>query len=391
MKKTITKPVNNPDIGVVMPIYKQDLHYLQLALTSILNQSYRNFMLVIVLDGAPAEVINRVNALTKQDPRVKVIDKRVNGGVSNALNTGFEYLYKIPSIKYLTWVSSDNIHYYRMIEKLRNGFTTNIDNRIGLVYSSFWHIDDKGVKTYTETSREALLAYQDQPKSQLFNYCFIGTCFLYKKDIAQRIRGYYLEPVEDYDYWLRFTENCEIKFIKEMLMEYRVNSPQSISSQLKSSTDQHRKWRNSFNIARFQARKRQVIPTELTIVVPLHYRSPINLDSFERIFEQYYSNFEVLLIDNSKNGEAKSLIQKIPDPRMKIIETDNTTKLSSLVQYALPYITTPFATVFPESGVHYHDKYYIHNVMDQKKYHSQTFQKGAVYISENLRKILGGQ
>ena len=388
MKKTIMRMTDNPDIGVVMPIYKQEPHYLQLALTSILNQSYRNFKLVIVLDGAPVGVKNLVTALTRQDPRVKIIDKKVNGGVSNALNTGFEYLYTIQSIKYLTWVSSDNIHYYRMLEKLRIGFTGN-NNRIGLVYSSFWQIDDKGGRVYQTTTKQAFIHYQDQPKEKLLEYCFIGACFLYRKDIAQAIRGYYLEPVEDYDYWLRFTEHCEIKFIKEMLMEYRVNSPQSISSQLRNSSEQHRKWRNSLNLARYQARLRRNIPPELTVIIPLNSYSQFDIKRYERLLEQYYSNFVVMIIDNSNDGTIEQISQ-IPDPRVKIMKPNNTAIIHSLVMYALPQINTPYTTVFNETGDQYDNQFYLENIMQQKKFNRLTFQKGDVYITSQLNRYLGG-
>lgn len=42
-----------PDVGIVMPVYKQRPSYLRAAIQSILNQSYSNFRFVIVIDGAP--------------------------------------------------------------------------------------------------------------------------------------------------------------------------------------------------------------------------------------------------------------------------------------------------------------------------------------------------
>ncbi|XXM71195.1 glycosyltransferase family 2 protein [Lysinibacillus sphaericus] len=378
------RPIGAPDIGIVMPIYKQIPKFLRLALHSILNQSYGNFKLIIVLDGAPLNVTNLVAELTKNDPRVSIIDHKVNKGVSKALNTGFEVLYKMPGIKYLTWVSSDNIHYRTMLEKLRNGF---ISPNIGLVYSSFWQIDAKGEKVYRETTKEAFMDYQDQPKEKLLDYCFIGTSFMYRNEIAQTIRGYYLEPVEDYDYWLRFTEKCDIHFVKEMLMEYRVNSPESISTQIKSSSQQHRKFRYSLNLARYQARKRRGIPTELTIIIPLNHRRSINLNIFELLLEQYYSNFTVLLIDKGNIAEALNLTKLFPDPRVMIIKPHSPS--NSLVKYALPYVDTQFVSVFSDNSTQYTNKYYLENTIKQRSFNRSAFQKGDVYITSDFKKILG--
>ncbi len=44
------------DTGVVMPLYKQDIGYLQAAISSVLAQSYGAFRFIIVIDGAPEMV-----------------------------------------------------------------------------------------------------------------------------------------------------------------------------------------------------------------------------------------------------------------------------------------------------------------------------------------------
>lgn len=57
-------------------------------------------------------------------------------------------------------------------------------------------------------------------------------------------------PVEDYEYWLRLSELCEVVYVPVELMVYRVNSPESISTQLRTSLPKHRFWRYKFNLAR---------------------------------------------------------------------------------------------------------------------------------------------
>lgn len=43
------------DVGMVMPVYNQNPHYLVLSLNSVLQQTYKDFHFVIVIDGANDE------------------------------------------------------------------------------------------------------------------------------------------------------------------------------------------------------------------------------------------------------------------------------------------------------------------------------------------------
>lgn len=53
----------------------------------------------------------------------------------------------------------------------------------------------------------------------------VGSCFLYRKDIADKIGKYNPEEflVEDYDYWLRMMLEGNISHISEVLYTYRIH------------------------------------------------------------------------------------------------------------------------------------------------------------------------
>lgn len=305
------------DVGVVMPVYKQDPAYLELALRSILEQSYKDYHFVIVSDGAPIETVKVIKNITSGDPRIRLVIKNKNEGVAKALNTGFDVLMGMEEVKYLTWVSSDNIYYPTFIEKLRYVLETSPDN-IGLSYSCFRHIDANG-GFLRKPPIDEFLKYQDQPKENLLDNCFIGVSFMYKKKCAAMIDGYKLEPVEDYEYWLRITEICDIKYIPEVLMEYRTNSPLSISAQIKNSKEHHRRWRYAYNLAKLQARNRRNIPFMLTIIFPVQDRMGRTVKKLEELLEQTFSNYKLLIIDRSVNQKATRVLQHIKDPRIMFI------------------------------------------------------------------------
>jgi hypothetical protein len=105
-------------------------------------------------------------------------------------------LFNHENIKYVTWVLSDNIYEPEFIEVLRRAFLKGT-GKIGLVYSSFRSIDQKGRPLLGEKELAFGRQSQAQPKEALLDTCFIGVSFLYKTHLAKQIDGYRLEPVED--------------------------------------------------------------------------------------------------------------------------------------------------------------------------------------------------
>ncbi|SDW69399.1 Glycosyl transferase family 2 [Marininema mesophilum] len=243
------------DIGVVMPVYNQVPAYLRIALNSMLKQTYRQFKLVIVLDGANLPTQQIARRFAARDHRVTILHKPRNQGLASALNDGFARLYKIPSIRYLTWVSSDNDYFPPFLATLRRRMIMS-PPKIGLVYSAFRYIDAQGKPMYTRAFYQQLRQRQRLPKRHLLHHCFIGASFLYRKSVAQKVGNYRLEPVEDYDYWLRMSEICDIRFIPPILMAYRHRSPNSVSTELETPEGKDR-FRQSLQQALREARQRR--------------------------------------------------------------------------------------------------------------------------------------
>ncbi|MEI2325693.1 glycosyltransferase family 2 protein [Priestia megaterium] len=331
------------DVGIVMPVYKQDPAYLELALRSILEQSYNNYYFVIVSDGAPPDTVSVIKDVTKGDERVHLILKEKNEGVAKTLNVGFDYLMNFEEVKYFTWVSSDNVYYSTFIEKLRHALVEAPED-VGLSFSNFLHVDHNQVPLEGPEYKN-FYKYQNQPKENLLDVCFIGVSFMYKKEVAATIEGYRLEPVEDYDYWLRLTEQCEITFVPHVLMEYRTNSPQSISAQLRNSKTQHRRWRYAFKLAQQEARNRRGIPFKLTVIYPVQDGSKSTIEKLELLFEQYFSNYKLIIIDRSLNQSAINVLQHIEDPRVKFLESPGASEKEAIT-IGLTEADTPFTLIY---------------------------------------------
>lgn len=327
-----------PDVGVVMPVYIQKAAYLSAALESLLNQQYPHFRTVIVVDGAP-HMLPVIRETVQDDSRFVIIVLPENRGVAHALNRGFEELLKDSDIKYLTWVSSDNIYHPNFLLALRHGLQTS-PPQVGVVYSCFQDIDDVGRPLLDANGLERRRRYQQRPKEALLDFHFIGVSFMYKADDARRIGGYRLEPVEDYDYFLRLTEHCDVRYIPDVLMNYRVHSPYSVSAQLRHSVEQHRRWRFMYQWAKHEARLRRGIPPELTVLFPVQAMDASVTLSYENVLDQYFSNFHLYVLDATPGRQATETLQKIPDPRVGFVPVDGS--LPTSMYTVTQQTTTPF-------------------------------------------------
>lgn len=79
---------HTPAISVIVPVYKAE-KYIHRCLDSIINQTFRDFELILIDDGSPDKSGEICDEYAAKDERVKVIHKE-NEGVSVARNCGIE-------------------------------------------------------------------------------------------------------------------------------------------------------------------------------------------------------------------------------------------------------------------------------------------------------------
>lgn len=107
-----------PKISVVVPVYKVE-QYLCRCVDSILNQTFRDFELILVDDGSPDNCGLMCDEYTSRDSRIHVIH-RENGGLSAARNTGIEWIFSNSDSQWVTFIDSDDWIHERFLELLFN-------------------------------------------------------------------------------------------------------------------------------------------------------------------------------------------------------------------------------------------------------------------------------
>ena len=88
MQVTSSDSPEAPAISVVMPTYNTPIPYLQEAVESVLNQTFRDFELVVIDDCSTNGSDEYLKKL--RDERIKIIWNKENLGVTKSLNIGLK-------------------------------------------------------------------------------------------------------------------------------------------------------------------------------------------------------------------------------------------------------------------------------------------------------------
>lgn len=120
---------NKVKISIIMPVYKVE-KYLNRAVDSVLNQTFRDFELILVDDGSPDNCGKICDDYNKNDNRVKVIHKH-NEGAHIARNTAID----ISIGDYICFFDSDDFIEKYMLEDM---YDIAINNNLDLLVSGFY-------------------------------------------------------------------------------------------------------------------------------------------------------------------------------------------------------------------------------------------------------------
>lgn len=111
----------NIKISVVMPVYNVEKH-LKKAVQSVLDQSFKNFEIILVDDCSPDKSGEICDGLASEHPEIiTVLHLEENGGLSNARNKGFELV----KGDYVFFMDSDDTVAADLFERVISGLEKN--------------------------------------------------------------------------------------------------------------------------------------------------------------------------------------------------------------------------------------------------------------------------
>jgi glycosyltransferase involved in cell wall biosynthesis len=209
---------SGPQVSVVMPAYNA-ASFIAQAIESILNQTLRNFELIIVDDGSTDTTAQIIADYAARDPRIKAI-QGAHRGVSAALNLGLAEA-RAP---WIAIMHADDVALPRRLE--RQLACAASDPRVIIWGANGYHIGVSGKRLSAffvgPTTHEEFEARR--AKFEIVQV--IHPTALLRRDVVLEVGGYdeLFDAGEDIELFERMLVYGELRTLDEPLIEYRVHA-----------------------------------------------------------------------------------------------------------------------------------------------------------------------
>jgi len=197
-------------VSIVVPFY--NCPYINQALDSLVNQTYKDIEIIVVNDGSTQHSEKIIPYLDK----IKYITKE-NGGTASALNLGIQHA----TGDYFCWLSSDDIYYH---EKIEVQLTFMKEKNALFSHTNYYSINEKGriitppLGIHPSSPLELI---KRMSRGNIINGCSI----MIDKTVLNHV-GVFDETLpytHDYDLWIRIIQKFDVHYISQPLLLYRVH------------------------------------------------------------------------------------------------------------------------------------------------------------------------
>lgn len=184
-----------------MATYNNEAHHvLQQAMESILQQSFRDFELIICDDASTDKTWDILEQFAAQDSRIRIVRNKVNRKAGYARNRAIE----LSSGEYIAIMDADDILHPRRFEQQVAFLDAHPQYGFVGSYGEFFH-DVVGDEDEVYGLPEEPLA-----ENMLFSLPFIHASCMFRRQVLEEVGGYDVRSkryrVEDYDLLLRVYE-----------------------------------------------------------------------------------------------------------------------------------------------------------------------------------------
>lgn len=298
-------------ISIIMPVYNVDVKWLDLAVKSVMKQTYANWQLCIADDASTNEDTKKyLTSLT--DKRISVIFLENNAGIAGASNEAAA----LCTGEYIALMDNDDeLHPNALYELAKSIAKTSAD----ILYTDEDKVDMEG--------RHRFPFYKPDWSPDLLNaQMYIGHIFCFRRNLFEEVGGFDPEynGSQDYDLAFRLTERSkQIVHIPKVLYSWR-EIPTSTAANPSAkpyshvagllAVDSHLK-RKYGSLAFAEETENYFVynpqyavdekTTKISIIIPMKDKVDLTRKCIFSIFSKtLYKNFEIILVNNQSQEPA---------------------------------------------------------------------------------------
>jgi GT2 family glycosyltransferase len=305
-----------PLISVVMPVFNTNAAELEEAIASVRAQSYEHWELCISDDASPEPHVREiVNRLAAEESRIKVVLRNERGGISQNANTAMG----LASGDYVCFLDHDDTLARHALAYVAEALDRNPG--ADLLYSDEDKIEPSG-KRFDPFFKPSW------SPDLLLSENYICHLLVLRRDLLEKTGGFdsACDGSQDYDLILRATEKAaNIAHIPKVLYHWRAGATSTASTienkdyALTAQQEALRKRSERVGagmrvepgaiVGRWRARYSIAAGARVSIIIAAGGKTDVLRTNIESILSKTtYSNYEVVVIDNSRQNTIEKLI-----------------------------------------------------------------------------------
>jgi len=205
----------NPKVSIIIPTYNR-AELLPRTIKSVLNQTLKDFELIIVDDGSTDNTKEVVEEIQKKDKRIRYIRLDKNSGApAHPKNVGIQNA----KGDYIAFLDDDDEWLPEKLEKQIELFKNSQKKNLGFVGCNTLVIDEQKNKKYEYKMPKYKNVFQ-----RLFGANFIRSLgnVIVKRNVFREV-GLFdenLKYADDTDMWIRIAQKYDFDFVNESLFKY---------------------------------------------------------------------------------------------------------------------------------------------------------------------------
>ena len=209
-------------VSIVIPYYRKK-EYIKQSINSVLNQTYKNFEIIIIYDDEELIEWNYLKSIIKSNKRIKLIRNKKKLGAGLSRNKGI----KLSKGKYIAFLDSDD---YWNKNKLKAQINFMNFNKYSISHTTYQIINQNNKKISIRRAR-SFFKIQD-----LLYSCDIGlsTVVLKRNLFSNNIKFPNIKTKEDFILWLKILK----KKIPIIALDKNLSCWRKLNNSLSSSTIQ---------------------------------------------------------------------------------------------------------------------------------------------------------
>ena len=224
-----------PKVSVIIPTYNC-MRYVPEAVESVLNQTYRDYEIIIVDDGSIDQTRAALAKHIEAHPqKVRYIFQQ-NAGEGGARNRGI----KEARGEYVAFLDADDIWTPQKLE-IQMNLVESLKEKNIVVFGDAYAFNERGVIT------RSMFKEREPHEGSVFEELLYKNFVVTQTVVARRNLfakvGYFKEGMKycaDFEMWLRLAKNYKFHYVNEAIVGYRIHS-NNVSGNIHKMQEYHLK------------------------------------------------------------------------------------------------------------------------------------------------------